>query len=147
MDIYPVPPQSFCKRLSQFDPSLQLNWEPNIGVWQIWHTHPLTKEKYHVMNVVEPDGSYRELDERTFKILTANRYFADNPDKLETVLVDSIIEQRESEQRRVHDDMRYLSKDRTLNRKFEEARELARSVPKDDWKRVIQANGGGDEDL
>lgn len=141
--IYPSPDEEFCKRLSSFDPYLQLNWDPKAQVWSIWCREE-DGSISHVMNVVNEDGSFRPLDDRVFKILRANKYFAQNPRELEQHLVDGIEDHREKQQKFSHDEIRHLSKDKSLQRTFKEAVETARSVPWKEWlqKKVLHDGKG-----
>lgn len=138
----PVPPPDFCRKLRTFDPNLQLNWDPAHGVWAIWVRNG--SDVTHVMNVVNEDGSYRPLDERTIMILQRNKYFAEHPKELEKIICDDPILRREKDQAFVHDELRHLAKDRTLKRKFNEAIDMARSVSWNEWtsEKVIKDESG-----
>ena len=133
-EVYPVPPEDFCKKLFQFDRNLQLNFDPGQGVWSVWHRHPDTGEFTHVMNVVEDDGSYRPLDGRVFLVLERNRFFANNPDELEKVLCDDLESEMDRQKRAVHDDVKHLSKDRSLKKEFLRIKDLAGSISQRDWE-------------
>lgn len=136
-EIYPVPSSDFCKRLYEYDQNLQLNWDPAHRVWSIWFRDPYTAQVSHVMNVIEHDGGYRPLDERVFHTLKANRYFSENPEELAKKLIDPIIEDRERQQKFVHEELGHLAKDRTLNKKFDEVVDKARSVSWKEWLKPI----------
>ena len=133
MEIYPTPPPSFCKKLHEFDRDLRLNWDPNHRVWAIWHDNKATGKVEHIMNVVEPDGSYRPLDDRAFRILTKNAWYVNHPKELEKDIVDKPMEDRIRQEASVKDDLRHLAKDKSLKRRFDETVEKARSVPWDAW--------------
>lgn len=132
--VYPTPSQEFCKRLREFDSSLQLNWDPAHGVWAIWCNDPV-QGLSHVMNVVNSDGSYRPLDERVFQILNRNRHYAKNPKKLEKLICDEVISDRERQQKFVHDEMKHFAKDRALKRQFGNLVEEARSISWKEWQK------------
>ena len=142
MEIRPVPPQKFCVRLKRFDPNLMLNWDPGHGVWAIWHKDSTSGEVSHVMNVVEPDGSYRMLDNKVFDNLRMNRFYARNPDLAERDFVDKVLEQHEREENFANDELRHFAKDKTLIRKFNETKERARSVSWNTWQNPQQLSGG-----
>lgn len=133
MEVYPLPPPDFCKKLYELDPNLSLNWDPSHEVWSVWCKNPDNGGFEHVMNVVEPDGSYRPLDDRSLKIIKMNRYYAQRPEELEKILVDSIEEENERAEQRKLENAKYLNKDKALNRRWNNLIELARSVPWEDW--------------
>lgn len=133
MELLPVPPADFCRRLKLFDPYLQLNFHSGMGCWQVYRRDAETGEISHVMNVVNNDGSFRELDERTFDILRRNRYYAENPNELIDKMVDEIARGRERDKQRSADDIRMLSKDKALKKKFNEVVELAKSISWQEW--------------
>jgi len=133
MEILPTPSALFCERLHRFDPSLSLNWDQHHGVWSIWSIDPYTGQRDHVMNVVEDDGSYRELDNRVFMILERNRYYASHPEELIKKFVDPIEEERKKADEKDRDNIRHLAADKTLNRMFQETVEKARSIPWEKW--------------
>lgn len=133
--ILPVPPADFLRRLYEYDRNLQLNFDPTHGVWAIWCKDPISGRLDHVMSVVEPNGSFRPLDERVFLQLRANRYYQQNPDELKKVLIDDLLTKRENDQKFVHDEMKHVAKDKSLKKRFEKVRDLAGSVPWDEWKK------------
>jgi hypothetical protein len=105
-----------------------------MGVWQIWHENRDSKELSHVMNVINDDGSYRPLDDgRIFPILIRNRWYAENPGEAEEDFVNRFVEKAEKERVDKMDNLHHLSKDASLNKSFEKARELAGSVDKKEW--------------
>lgn len=150
MDIDPVPSPTFLKKLRAFDPDLVLNWDRAQRVWSIWHKDIRDGSFSHVMNVMEPDGTYRQLDERVFLILERNRFYAENSHLLVKPLCDDwekdLKHDRKVQAEKAHSEYEYLAKDRTLNRKFEEIRDMARSVSLKDWKVVNKPSLGGDND-
>lgn len=133
MEIYPIPSSDFCQKLHRYDPSLSLNWDHHHGVWSIWCIDPYTGSRDHVMNVVEDDGTYRELDDRVFMILERNQYYARHPDELIKKVVDPIEEERKKADAKDREEVKYLAKDKTLNRMFQETVEKARSISWDEW--------------
>lgn len=132
-NILPMPPSDFCKRLHEFDHRLQLNWDRQHGAWGIW-----CKEDdgsiSHVMSVVEPNGGFRPLDERVFKILRANRHFAQHPDELEKILIDRLLLDVERQERAVHDEMKYISCNKTFRKEFDKIIEDIKAIPEEDWE-------------
>lgn len=86
------------------------------------------------MSVVENDGAYRPLDGRVFKILEMNRYYAANPDvAVEKILT---VEKDQAQQKKfVHEELGHLAKDKSLNRKWEEIRQMAGSVSWKEWRK------------
>lgn len=134
LEIVPIPPSEFCKRLHEFEPGLELNWDRGHGVWSIWYRNPSTGERSHVMNVIENDGSYRPLDGRVFQILTMNRYYAANPDIAFKKIV-TIEEDQAREKKFVHDELKHLAQDKSLQAHWQKIRDMAGSVSWKDWRR------------
>lgn len=131
--VRPIPPNSFCKKLYRFDPDLRITWDDGMACWQIWHQNNITSELSHVMNVIENDGSYRQLDDRVFQVLIRNRWYAEHPDALEKDYVDGFIENLETDRQKKMDDLKHLAKDSALKKRFERARELAGFVDRREW--------------
>lgn len=133
MEIYPIPPSDFCKRLYELDPNLSLNWDPSHGVWSIWYNDRYTGLRDHVMNVMEPDGSYRPLDERTIKIIKMNHYYAQHPDELIKAVIDPIEQERVRADAKDEDNARHFGNDSSLKKHWDKVVEMARSVPWEQW--------------
>lgn len=85
------------------------------------------------MNVVENDGSYRPLDERTIKAVKMNRWYADHPAELLDVLVDEPARKLEAADKSDRDNALHFAKDKSLKKKFDETIEKARSIPWEQW--------------
>lgn len=133
MDVYPVPPSDFCRQLRELDPNLQLNWDPVQGVWQIWHKREFAKDRDFVMSVVNSDGSYRPLDDRTMHALKMNRFYAENPKLLEKIFYYDPLERQQKLDEIEREDSRVMAKDPFLKKKFQNLKELAASVPRKEW--------------
>lgn len=131
MEIYPTPPSDFCKKLYEMDPNLSLNWDPHGERWSVWWVSPDDGGRHHVMNVMEPSGAYRPLDERTIKIIQMNRYYASHQKELEKVLVDDPAEELRKSDARTRDNIRHMAKDKALKRQWDATIEKARSI---DWQ-------------
>ena len=143
LEVFPVPPSEFCKRLHEFEPGLQLNWDKSQGCWSIWYKNPSTGERSHVMNVIENDGSYRPLDERTFQILRMNRFYAANPD-IAVKKILTVEEDQARERKHVHEELGHLAKDKSLQKKWQEIRDMAGSISWKEWRKTRKlhdANG------
>jgi hypothetical protein len=145
MEVFPVPPDSFCQQLREYDPDLELNWDHVHGVWSIW-VRLSANERHHVMNVINDDGSYRPLDGRTMAILRANRFFAQHPEKLEKKLLTQE-EERLAQQQKVHEELGHFAKDKALNRRFKELQDKARSIPWEDWLKPHKVHGDNGQQL
>ena len=146
MELLPVPPADFCRRLYQFDKYLQLNFHAGQGCWQILRRDADTGQIDHVMNVVNPDGSFRELDERTFEILRRNRYYAENPSELIDKVVNQIERDVERDKKRCAAERQHMAKDKSLKKQWDNVVELAKSISWRDWlkpqgEKFIDKNG------
>lgn len=139
MDLYPVPSSDFCRKLREFDPNLQLNFDPAHGVWAIWCHDPYTGALDHVLNVVNADGSYRPLDDRVFLILRANRFYQDNPDLLIEKVIDEPLRKHEQAVERSKENARLLANDKALEKEFNAIVDKLRSVPLDDFLKPVVA--------
>lgn len=139
MDIMvtPEPPQDFCKRLAEYDPSLFLRWHKTHQVWSVWCRDPYTGSVDHIMNVVNDDGSFRPLDERVFMTLRANRFYAENPKLLEKKLCDDLLQDIESRRKKVRDNLKVLSKDKALQKQFCNVMEKLRGMDWNEWKKPV----------
>ncbi len=142
MDFLPVPDPAFVQRLHAFDPCLRLNFDPTHGVWAIWCQDPYTGAIDHVMNVVESDGSYRPLDDRVFIILTRNRYYAQHPDLLVDLFVDSVERGRKQAEAESADFAQQIAKDKSLEKQFNALVDKVRSVPLKEFLKPIYATDG-----
>ena len=129
LEVYPVPPKDFCRKLYRIDPNLHLNFDTVQKVWHIWCKDPYNGTMDHVMAVVEPDGSYRPLDNRAIDQLIRNRYYQQNPDLLIKLLLDDPEFDDQKRLSSAHDNVRHLSKDSALRRRFESFQEQARLTP------------------
>ncbi len=130
--IRPVPPASFCKKLYHYDKDLRITWCTHVKAWQIWFCDPDTQELSHVMNVVEPDGTARDLDDRVFVILDKNKYYAQHPEEMQADFVDAFTTEVSKDQLNRIEDLKHLSKDRALKRQFEKIREMASRIDKNE---------------
>ncbi len=139
MEFLPVPDPEFCRRLREFDPSLQLNFDPAHGVWAIWCKDPYTGSIDHVMSVVNHDGSYRELDGHVFNVLRMNRFYQQHPELLTNKVVDSLENDLEKSENRSKENARLLSKDKTLQNEFDAIVDRLRAVPLSDFLRPVVA--------
>ncbi len=133
LGVKPIPSNEFCKKLYLFDPDLRVVWDEGMGVWQIWHENNVTKELSHVMNVMEDNGMYRPLDDRVFPVLIRNMWYAQHPDETQKDFVDVFIDKIEKEHQTTMDNLKHISQDVALKKRFEKARELAGSVGKNEW--------------
>ncbi len=138
MDFMPVPSSDFCRKLKMLDPDLHLNFDTSVGVWQIWLKDRNKGNIEFIMNVVENDGSYRQLDDRTIAILRANKFFAENPKDLEEHLCDGLEKQIKKEAEKVHDDCKHFSKDKFFTRKYAGIIDNAKSISVERWNRFLQ---------
>lgn len=139
MDLSPVPDIEFAKRLAMFDKDLVIAWDRSQKVWQIWRRDPYTAKVEFIISVVNEDGSYRPLDDRTLAILKMNRFYAENPEIALKVLVDEPIEKRNKAIVATQDNLASVSKDIVLKKKFEKIKEMAGLVRKEDWKKPVIA--------
>lgn len=139
MHCYPVPSPEFCRQLRAFDPNLQLNFDPAHGVWAIWCKDPYSGALDHVMNVVNADGSYRELDGHVFQVLRMNRFYQQNPHLLVKNLFDDFEEKQKRAEERSKKNAQYLAQDQSLKREFDQIVERLRAVPLEDFLKPVVA--------
>ena len=139
-NIMPVAPKDILRRLWQYDPRLHLNFNAKIktstiqGCWQLWRTSELTGRKKFLFNILNEDGSYRPIDSSIFLDLDKGKYYAEHPELLHKIAVDNLLDERARQEKKVHDNVAHLAKDRSLKKRFEQVRELAASVSEEEWK-------------
>lgn len=135
MKVYPFPPLDFVKRLQTLDPDLFLNWDPVNEHWSVWHRNRDYNRVDHVLNVIEPDGKFRPLDERTIEMIRANGFYAQHPDLLIKKLIDEPEEELKKSEKSQHDNVLHFAKDRTLQKEWDDTIERMRSMPWSAWNK------------
>lgn len=135
----PTPPESFLKRMAEIDPCLVLRWGKSTQFWSIWYHNPYSGEMDHVLNVVNDDGSFRPLDDRTLMTLRANRFYANNPKLLEKKMCDDLLEEIAQKQKKVRNALQELSKDKALKRRWNAWVEKIRRMDWNEWHKPVYA--------
>lgn len=133
------PDPDFVNKLYRLDRDLVLCFDREMGRWQIWRKDADSGRLEFIINVINDDGSYRPLDDRTINILKMNRFYAENPDLLIKTMIDDENERREKAIEKTLDNLKSVSKDRALKKEFERIRELAASVSAKEWQKPIVA--------
>lgn len=153
-------PEEFVAKLQRFDPQLNVEWVPagKPGMtegdrWRIVRKHPDGRLR-HVFYVKNPDGSYRDLDDRVLEKLhrcDAHRFynsdqmldwFDKNPDAdtVEKLRVKKFLDDRyHDEIEELADKLAAAEKDNPHWTREEGERELARSQRKADDALAVEA--------
>lgn len=133
MEVRPVPDTEFCKKLYALDPDLFLNWDPACGRWSVWHKDPYDGSINHVVNVMDPNGAYRPLDDRVIQIIHRNRWYAQHPEELKKVLLTDPEEEQKKSDQRTKDNIKLLEKDKAFKREWDKTIDKVKQIPWAEW--------------
>jgi len=141
---YPSPPQDILRRLKLYDSRLHLNFETKMYCWQIWWRDDKTGQLEFAFNFLNEDGSYRELDNSIFIKLDECRWRATHPEEVQKMYVDDVLKKIQEEEAASHDNCKYISKDKSLRKRFEDVKEKIKSIPLKEWarKRYLKNSDG-----
>lgn len=133
---YPEAPRFIRVALWDIDPHLELNWEPKLKIWQLWRKNPVTRQRDHIFNYMNPDGSFKPLDYGICKQAMSARYYADHPELLEKMFVDDFLDSLKKDEDRERQDILHMAKDKPLLKKFNDVCEKIKSIPWSEWRKV-----------
>ena len=96
MSIDPIPRPDDIRRIKQYYPRAYPRWNRRYGRWDVVDKHVHGFETT-LMAVRNDDGTYRQLDNRTFSQLRFMRWFNSKPHRMKCMLWDMVREEEEDE--------------------------------------------------